>query len=140
VPSDLAGRLRAQGMRMTPQRQRVLDAISDLEHATPERIAEQVLADGGPALAASTVYRTLEALEALGIVSHTHLDHGAPAYHLAEHADHVHLVCRGCGRVAECDPALAQSFVGNVLDTTGFVAEVTHMAVHGWCRECAAGR
>jgi Fur family ferric uptake transcriptional regulator len=127
-------------MRMTPQRQRVLDAVAALDHATPERIVERVAADGDAAMAASTVYRTIEALQALGIVGHTHLDQGAPAYHLVEHADHVHLVCRGCGRVDQCDPAFAETFVGNVLEATGFVAEVTHMAVHGWCRECAARR
>lgn len=125
---------------MTPQRQRVLDAVSALEHATPEQIVEQVARDGGLPMAASTVYRTIDALQDVDIVAHTHLDHGAPAYHLAEHADHVHLVCRRCGRVDQCDLALAETFVGNVLESTGFVAEVTHMAVHGWCRDCTERR
>ena len=41
----------------------------------------------------STIYRTLELLEQLGLVTHTHLGHGAPRYHLAAEAEHVHLVC-----------------------------------------------
>jgi Fur family ferric uptake transcriptional regulator len=133
---DIGERLRAQGMRMTSQRQRVLDAVAAHGHATPDAIVAQVSSDGGPALSPSTVYRALEALEALGVVAHTHLDHHAPTYHLAEHADHVHLVCRVCGRVDECDRALAEGFVGNVLEATGFVADVTHMAIHGTCRDC----
>ncbi|GAA2924325.1 hypothetical protein GCM10020221_20370 [Streptomyces thioluteus] len=44
----------------------------------------------------STVYRTLELLEELGLVSHAHLGHGAPTYHLADRHDHIHLVCRDC--------------------------------------------
>jgi Fur family ferric uptake transcriptional regulator len=73
-------------------------------------------------------------------VGHTHLDHRAPTYHLADHADHVHLVCRGCGRVDQCDRDAAADFEGNVLRATGFVADVTHMAVHGWCSACASQR
>jgi Fur family ferric uptake transcriptional regulator len=122
---------------MTSQRQRVLDAVEALAHATPEDVVSAVASDGGSPLAPSTVYRALEALEELGVVSHTHLDHRAPSYHLAEHADHVHLVCRDCGRVEQCSPELAEAFVGNVLRVNGFVADVTHMAIHGRCSSCA---
>jgi Fur family ferric uptake transcriptional regulator len=134
---DVGEQLRAHGRRMTPQRQRVLDAVAALGHATPEAVVERVASDGGVGLAASTVYRAQDALESLGIVGHTHLDHRAPAYHLADHADHVHLVCRGCGKVEQCPRELADGFAGNVLADTGFVADVTHMAVHGVCRRCA---
>ena len=122
---------------MTPQRQRVLDAVSRLGHATPEDVVAEVAGDGGPTLAPSTVYRALEALESLRIVGHTHLDHRAPSYHLADHADHIHLVCRTCGRVQECPKELAAGFAGNVLAGSGFVADVTHMAIHGECSTCA---
>mgnify|MGYP003297544238 CR=1 FL=1 len=76
-------------------------------------------------------------LEELGVVTHTHLDHRAPSYHLADHADHIHLVCRTCGRVQECPKEYAEGFAGNVLAGTGFVADVTHMAIHGECSTCA---
>ena len=122
---------------MTPQRQRVLEAVANLAHATPEEIASHVASDGGPSLSPSTVYRSLEALESLGAVNHTHLDHHAPSYHLADHADHIHLVCRQCGRVDQCDRELADGFAGNVLTATGFEADVTHMAIHGECSRCA---
>ena len=88
---DIGEQLRAQGMRMTMQRQRVLDAVAALGHATPEDVVAQVARDGGPALAPSTVYRALDALESLGVVGHTHLYHRAPRYPLADHADHIHV-------------------------------------------------
>ncbi|MDQ6897843.1 MAG: transcriptional repressor, partial [Actinomycetota bacterium] len=93
---DLGETLRAHGMRLTPQRRRIADALSGLEHGTPDAIAARVAVDGGPALPLSTIYRGLDALEELGLVSHTHLDHRAPTYHLADHATHIHLVCLGC--------------------------------------------
>lgn len=135
---DIGERVRAHGMRMTPQRQRVLDAVVGLGHATPEAVVTAVCADGGSALSPSTVYRALEALESLGVLTHTHLDHHAPTYHLAERADHLHLVCRVCGVVQECRREEAEQFVGNVLGATGFVADVTHMAIHGTCADCRA--
>jgi len=122
---------------MTSQRQRVLDAVARQGHATPEDVVSGVAADGGAPLAPSTVYRALDALESLGIVGHTHLDHRAPSYHLADHADHIHLVCRTCGRVQECPKEYAEGFTGNVLAGSGFVADVTHMAIHGECSTCA---
>src|SRR4051812_17748339 len=101
VVSDLGERLRARGKRLTSQRERVLGALGSLGHATPDEIVDAVAGDGGDAVPASTVYRALEALQELGLVGHTHVDHRAPSYHLAEHATHLHVVCRGCGWVGE---------------------------------------
>ena len=134
--SDLGSALRAHGMRLTPQRRRVVAALSEMEHGTPDAVAAQVAADGGPPLPPSTIYRVLDALEELGIVSHTHLDHRAPTYNLADHATHIHLVCLGCGTVSEAPIAMAGEFAGNVRAATGFDAVVTHMAILGWCASC----
>jgi len=136
--SDLGARLRAHGMRLTSQRERVLDAVSLLGHATPEEIVEAVAADGGAAMSASTVYRSLDALQELGLVSHTHVDHRVPSYHLTSHATHVHLLCRRCGAVGEVPVEVADGFVASLADRTGFVADITHAAVHGLCSRCAS--
>jgi|SRR5450631_3687497 len=98
--SDLGERLRAGGIRSTRQRRRIMDAVRALGHATPDGLAA-VTTDGGPALSPSTIYRNLVALEQVGVVSHTHLDHRSPTYRLSDHADHIHLVCLSCGRHRE---------------------------------------
>ncbi|NHA66635.1 Fur family transcriptional regulator [Phycicoccus flavus] len=134
--SDLGARLRARGKRLTTQRERVLAAVGRLGHATPEQLAESVATDGGPALPVSTVYRSLEALQELGLVGHTHVDHRVPSYHLAEHATHVHLLCRGCGWVGELPLDVADELVARVDAEVGFAADVSHAAVHGLCRTC----
>src|SRR3954462_11035180 len=102
--------LRARGYRITPQRQLVLEAVTELGHATPEDICSRVQ-QTARGVNISTVYRTLELLEELGLVTHTHLGHGPPTYHLASAADHVHPVCRACGGVTEVVPHLVQSLV-----------------------------
>lgn len=139
-PTELGAALRARGMRMTPQRRRIVDALAVLGHGTPDEVAAQVALDGGPTLPLSTIYRGLDALAELGAISHTHLDHRAPTYHLTEHATHLHLVCLGCGSVAEAPVALAAGLVGNLRESTGFDPDVTHLAIHGWCADCADQR
>ena len=134
--SDLGERLRARGKRLTSQRERVLAAVGRLGHATPEQVAESVAADGGGALPVSTVYRSLDALQELGLVGHTHVDHRTPSYHLAEHATHLHVVCRGCGWVGEVPLGAADELVARIEDRLGFAADASHAAVHGLCRTC----
>jgi Fur family ferric uptake transcriptional regulator len=82
------------------------------------------------------VYRALDCLEEVGVVSHTHLDHRAPTYHLADHARHLHLVCRLCGAVAESPASLADGLVADLAREHGFAADVTHMAIQGECAQC----
>lgn len=132
----IAETLRARGMRMTPQRERVLVAVGALGHATPDAVADAIDTDGGPPLSLSTIYRNLEALERVGAVSHTHLEPRAPSYHLATHTNHLHLVCLGCGAVGEAPVRVADAFATTVLQETRFVVDVRHMAVHGWCGTC----
>lgn len=134
--SDLGARLRARGKRLTTQRERVLAAVGRLGHATPEQVVEAVGADGGSPLPISTVYRSLDALQELGLVAHTHVDHRAPSYHLAEHATHLHVLCRGCGYVGELPLEVADGLVERIEAELGFAADVSHAAVHGLCRTC----
>jgi Fur family ferric uptake transcriptional regulator len=135
----LAERLRARGLRLTSQRQRVLAAVAALEHATPEEIATRLREEAGPDGAApdtSTVYRTLELLERLGLVWHTHLGKGAPVYHAAQHP-HLHVVCQSCGQIISADPGLLDSAAERLAADLGFTVDVGHVALSGTCRACA---
>jgi Fur family ferric uptake transcriptional regulator len=128
---DLAARLRARGLRVTPQRELVLAAVRELGHATPEQIAE-VVTD----VDITTVYRTLELLEELELVKHAHLGHGAPAYRPAED-DHVHVVCHTCGAIFDTPPQLVDALAVRLLDERGFVLDRSHFTVFGQCASCA---
>ncbi|RJL30846.1 Fur family transcriptional regulator [Bailinhaonella thermotolerans] len=130
--------LRARGYRVTPQRQLVLEAVAELEHATPEEICSRVQRTAR-GVNISTVYRTLELLEELGLVTHTHLGHGAPTYHLASEADHVHLVCRDCDKVTEVKPEIVEGLVAELDSRLGFETDVHHLTVFGRCSDCRAG-
>ena len=130
VPADWSETLRRQGYRLTVQRVRVLDAVRTLAHATPEAVADRAGVD------LSTVYRTLDLLDELGLVTHAHLGSGSPSYHLASAEPHVHLVCRTCGRVEEVPPEVVAEVVARLDAERGFSVDVAHMAVTGTCSRC----
>ncbi len=136
MSTDWQSDLRRRGYRLTPQRQLVLEAVDKLEHSTPDDILAEVRRTAG-SVNISTVYRTLELLEELGLVSHAHLGHGAPTYHLADRHDHMHLVCRDCTTVIEADTALAADFTGRLRERFGFDTDMKHFAIFGRCRDCA---
>jgi Fur family transcriptional regulator, ferric uptake regulator len=84
----------------------------------------------------TTIYRTLELLEDLGLVTHTHLSHGSPTYHPAGADQHAHLVCRSCGAVEEVDPALLAPLATSLAAQRGFLVDIGHVALFGTCRKC----
>ena len=132
APPDLAAALHTRGLRMTPQRQQVLETVRRLGHATPDEISDAV--DG---VDVTTVYRTLELLEELGLVRHTHLGHGAPAYRPAED-DHIHVICHSCGRVVDGPSDLVGALATRLRDDQGFEVDPAHFTVFGRCRDCVA--
>ena len=134
---DLQAELRRRGYRLTPQRQLVLGAVAELGHATPEEILAAVKRTA-TGVNVSTVYRTLELLEELGLVQHTHFGHGAPTYSPSTDDDHVHLVCRDCGAVQEAPPDVLGPVVDALAATRGFTVDVGHFAVYGRCARCSA--
>jgi Fur family transcriptional regulator, ferric uptake regulator len=135
--SELREQLRDRGLRLTPQRQLVLQAVRALGHATPDELLTEVQKTAS-GINISTIYRTLELLDDLGLVTHTHLGHGAPTYHPAEAMNHLHLVCRDCDGVIEAELSATDGLVEALLAEHGFATDVRHLAVFGRCADCRA--
>jgi len=128
-------RLAANGMRRTSARQAILEAFFAAEsHVTAEDIAAEVHRRF-PSVDVSTVYRTLDTLEQLGIIDHTHLAHGPAIFHLADD-DHQHLVCERCGRVVEVSPETLGSFLAALRVQFDFDVDRRHFALAGICGAC----
>jgi len=139
VTEELAARLREQGYRLTPQRQLVLAAVEKLGHATPDEVFAEVHAQSS-AVNVSTIYRTLEVLEELGLVRHAHLSDRAPTYHSVTDHEHFHLVCRNCHRVVSVDPEVVAPLAERLERDQGFVIDIGHLAVFGRCTDCEETR
>ena len=129
--------LREHGYRVTPQRQLVLEAVEVLRHGTPEEILAEVQRHAS-GVNLSTIYRTLEVLESVGLVTHAHIGHGAPTYHAVDEHPHIHLVCDACGDVTSVPAGVANPFVDALYLDYGFRTDIAHVSVHGRCRACLA--
>lgn len=130
LATALADALRGRGLRVTPQREQVLDVVHRLAHATPEQISDAL-----PDVDLTTVYRTLELLEEIGLVKHAHLGHGAPAYRPAGD-EHIHVVCHSCGSVTDADADLVQALADRLRRERGFEVDRSHFTVSGRCADC----
>lgn len=127
--------LHQKGLRLTPQRELVLQAVRILGHSTPETILEYVRKNH-PGINLSTVYRNLETLENVGLVQHSHIAHGSANYHASEVLDHFHLVCHDCGSHIDAPRNFAESFMASIRNEYGFTVDITHYAVSGVCKNC----
>ena len=132
---DWRERLRGSGYRLTPQRELNVPAVERLGHATPDEVLTEVRRHSA-AVNASTVYRTLEVLEELGLVRHAHLSDRAPTYHSVTGDEHFHLVCRNCRRVISVDPDVLDPLLQQLEADHRFSVDVGHLTVFGRCEKC----
>lgn len=130
-------RLRYAGGRVTHQRRLVLEALVGTQpHPSAEDVAGHVAAVA-PEIHISTVYRTLNTLSELGVISHVHLDHGRSVYHFS-HDVLPHVVCRSCGRVDHVDVETFAAVRELIDAATGFRLDRGHFAWSARCADCRA--
>jgi Fur family ferric uptake transcriptional regulator len=133
--SDAVELLRGQGMRMTPQRLAIVDEImSTSGYIVPMTVIERVQARI-PGVSPSTVYRTLERLEQVGVLAHVHLG-SSVGYHRLDEAQHAHLTCSRCGADLELPRSSLRSLERLIERDHGFRPDFTHYAIAGLCAAC----
>jgi Fur family ferric uptake transcriptional regulator len=130
--------LRASGMRWTPQRRVVIEALAATRgHVTGAELIERCRVVD-PATIPSTVYRTLDVLEEMGLVRHAHGIDGREEYHVAAEPEHGHLACADCGGRWEITAPESRALAKAFRATTGFQPDLSHMTIIGRCASCAA--
>lgn len=128
--------LRELGYRMTPQRQAILEALhTHDDHFSTEEVHDEVRARY-PQVNISTVYRTLELLKELGLVTQTDLGEGILRYHHIEKGHHHHLICENCGAIIDVDESVFSPLKRTLLQDYQFKANMSHFAIFGRCAKC----
>jgi len=134
--ADVRERLHARGLRWTPQRQVLVEVLGRVDgHVTGAELVERCRSVD-PSTTPSTVYRTLDVLEELGVVRHAHGADGREEFHVLPESDHGHLHCLGCGASWEIGEAEAGSLVVGLERDRGFRVELSHLSVSGLCQSC----
>lgn len=129
-------KLKGKGYRLTPQRMMVVEALHGAdEHVSAEEIYAEVKARY-PYANISTVYRTLDLLKELGLVTEIALGDGCVRFHPAERGHHHHLVCQKCGRLIDLPESALTSLEKTLTDMYQFKPDLKHMAVFGLCSRC----
>ncbi len=127
--------LKEKGYRLTPQRRVILGILhGEGTHLTADAIYEEVKRKIA-GVNRSTVYRTLELMERLGLVVKAEL-HGSHVYHHSEEGHHHHLKCRGCGQVVELPEESLSLLRQALLEKQGFAADLNHHVITGLCHHC----
>lgn len=134
--SEIVELLREAGQRPTPQRLMILSILRHREgHLTAAEILAEVRKEY-PYVNVSTIYRTMNALKELRIVSETDMGSGEYSYEWRLSDPHHHLVCRQCGAELSLDPTYLEDMQQRLLEEHGFRAEMDHLAIFGLCRDC----
>jgi Fur family ferric uptake transcriptional regulator len=133
---DIISRLSQRGYRLTPQRMMILEAVEAADnHISTEEVYTRVCARY-PHLNISTVYRTLELLEGLELVTKTDMGDGRVRYHFIKKGHHHHLVCQKCGRIIDLDESVLSPLQDILSKEYSFDADLRHLAIFGCCSKC----
>ena len=129
--------LRRHGLQVTAQRLAVLRAVTERPHAPADDIYNAVRAEIG-AISRQAVYDALTALSERGILRRFQ-PAGSPARYENRVGDnHHHVICRGCGRMADVDCAVGDTPCLTAADDSGFEIDEAEVIYWGRCPECAA--
>lgn len=128
--------LKESGYRPTPQRMMILSALRHAPgHVTAGEVLEQVK-ENYSFIDLSTVYRTLDMLKQMRLVSETHMGGDQHSYEWIEQVRHHHLICQDCDGVELLGEEMLRSLGDSILETYGFKVDIDHLAVFGQCRHC----
>ena len=124
------------GYRLTPQRLMILGAVEEADsHISAEEIYAQVRAHY-PQINISTVYRTLELLKELELVTEISLGDGRVRYHCMGKGHHHHLVCQKCGEIIDVEESILNPLWAEIQQKYNFKVNMKHVALFGLCQRC----
>lgn len=126
-------------MRWTPQRRLLVEVLSETDgHVTGAELVERCRRMD-PATTPSTVYRTMDVLEDVGLVRHGHGADGREEYHVLPSSLHGHVHCAACGGTWEIGGSVASRIMEELAAELGFDTDLSHLTVVGRCRDCRPG-
>jgi Fe2+ or Zn2+ uptake regulation protein len=133
---DSVRRLRAAGLRATPQRLAVLGALEHAggAHLSADEVWQQL---DSQRMDRSTAYRILGDLTAAGLLKQVRLADGLSRFEIPS-IEHHHAVCTACGATLDIDATMVMAWAGQLRSAAGFVIGRDALLLTGLCRSCAA--
>jgi Fur family ferric uptake transcriptional regulator len=133
--SDVATTLRQASLRVTAPRVAVLSELRVGQHLTADQVAVGVRGRVGP-ISTQAVYDVLAALTRAGLLRRIEPAGSATRYETRVGDNHHHVVCRGCGVIADVDCAVGEPPCLAPADAGGFVVDEAEITFWGMCPVC----
>lgn len=132
-------RLKASGLRITPQRLLVLQILEESRGHLDARTIHTRGRAHDPNLSLATVYRTLGTLKEMGLVESCCLarDHRQKYYEVTGKEEHYHFTCLGCGRIIEVHAPRVEQACREMAEELGLVLTRANVCFEGYCPACA---
>jgi Fur family ferric uptake transcriptional regulator len=128
-------RLDQEGQRLTDRRELVVQAIADKPGSfTPEALVDELRPHG---IGRATVYRALELLERIGVLTRVHLG-ACHAFTVCDEGHHHHLLCSSCNAVVPVDARVIESEIQKLAKRLQFQVDTHMLEFEGRCANCLA--
>lgn len=137
--ADFRQMLAESALRVTRPRVAVLSAVYAHPHADTDSIIRAVREDL-PEVSHQTVYDSLNALTASGLVRRIQPSGSVARYESRVGDNHHHVVCRACGVIADVDCAVGETPCLVASDDNGFTIEEAEVIYWGMCSDCSTAR
>ncbi|MEN8130311.1 MAG: ferric iron uptake transcriptional regulator [Pseudomonadota bacterium] len=127
--------LRRAGLKVTLPRIKILDILnsSEFQHLNADAVYHALI-EAGEDIGIATVYRVLNQLEIVGLVTRHHFSEGGKAvYEIAHDAHHDHLICSTCGAVIEFKDDVLQRRQKQLVEKLGFQMEEYSLIIRARC-------
>jgi len=134
---DFVNELRKRGNRITNAREVVCKILetSGHKHFTVDELHKLSLKrDKNIDLA--TVYRTLELLENINLIEHSHQVHGSGLYFVKDVYSNIHIVCEACGKISDWDQQTSEKINKLIVNKSNFRELTNHFVYSGFCKNC----
>ena len=137
---DAVTLLKNAGLKITRQRQVILELFLDTkQHLSAEEVF-LTLKDKGEDFGLATVYRTLAVLEEQGILDKSDAPGSASQRYFPAAHEHQHqLICTRCGKVVYLDECPAEEYLHRLAEHYGFQITGHSFQIYGLCPGCREG-
>ena len=124
------------GVKFTHQRRIIAEVISN-SYDHPDANEVYIRANKIDArISLATVYRTLELLENINLIEHSHQVHGSGLYFVKDVHSNIHIVCESCGDISDLDIKTSEKVNYLITSKTNFREITNHFVYSGYCKKC----
>lgn len=138
---NLKAKLKDSGLKITPQRRAIINILLNNKntHLSSEEIYDLVRVNC-PEIGLATVYRTMQLLDEIGVISKLNLDDGCIRYEIdlnkSESHNHHHLICKKCGAIIEVENDLMEDVENKIQNAYNFKILDHDIKFYGICKKC----